>query len=951
MPNTHTHVESAETQTIADDRGPLGLAPELEAGTQVGRYVVIDKVGSGGMGEVVRAYDPKLRREVAIKRLHAGALDDEGEARLLREAQAMAQLSHPNVVSVFDVDRTELGVIMAMEFVDGITMRQWLQTPRPWRDVVRHMIAAARALEAAHAVGLAHRDFKPANVMLSEHGGRGRVAGVKVMDFGLARAGSEASDLDPVRAEGYVSGEHDSLSDPLTRQGVVLGTPPYMAPEQHAGASADARSDQYAFCVSLWEGLWGDRPFRGPLGKLAIAKHEGPPSYPKGSVPRWLYDVAARGMAVSPPDRYPSMTELIAALDRDPDRTRRRVVVVAVSAAALVGLGAFASRLGGEEKCPDPAGELDGVWDEARKAEVDAAIRGSDMPYAEDTAERTLTRIDAYAQEWVEQKQDACEATHVRHEQSADLLDRRTLCLAKGPIALKAVADVLAAADDDVVERASKVVADLPPLSPCSDVEGLKSGVAPPATAELAAQVKAMEERLMAVVAVADSGHYDEAKAAIDEALPEALALDYAPIHARAHRIAGKVASMRGEYKPAVASFTEAFETAIAIRADRLAAHSAISLLLVEGLDMAQYAKGEAWMTTAKALAERVDPGGQIYGKVLNGEGVLRHRQARHEEAIENFTRAIEVFEGLSDGEPMDLGHAHNHMGASLDELRRYKEAEEHFRKALAVAEAEYGPEHPGITASLGNLALNLQFQERFDEALQLQERVLAIRMGALPAGHATIALTHNNMAWTLFEMKKPEEAEGHFAKAVEIFEKAHGPNHARVGMAVEGLAAMKSQLGKLDEAEALHRRSMKIRIAAVGPDHPNVASSHLGLAEVFTRGERLEDALAEVDAALAILENKPDDAIRFLIDTLYQRGVVLLQLKRAKEARAALERCVGLLDADHPTARDGAMKFALANALLEDGERDKAFAMAKEARTHVEDPQKLADIDEFLQR
>ena len=947
MPKTHT--DSAETQTIADARGPLGLAPQLQPGTQVGRYVVIEKVGSGGMGEVVRAYDPKLRREVAIKRLHAGALDDEGEARLLREAQAMAQLSHPNVVSVFDVDRTELGVIMAMEFVDGITMREWLQTPQPWRDVVGHMIAAARALEAAHAAGLAHRDFKPANVMLSEQTGRGRVAGVKVMDFGLARAGNEGADVDPVRVEGFVSGEHDSLSDPLTRQGVVLGTPPYMAPEQHAGASADARSDQYAFCISLWEALWGERPFRGPLGKLAIAKHEGPPPCPKGSVPRWLYDVAARGLAVSPPDRYPSMTELIAALDRDPDRTRRRVATVVVSAAALVGLGALASRLGSEQKCPDPTDELAGIWDEVRKAEVDAAIRGSEMPYADDTAERTLARIDAYAQEWITQKKDACEATHVRHELSADLLDRRTLCLAKGPMALRAVAEVLAAADDDVVERASKVVADLPPLSPCSDVEALKSGVAPPGTAALAAEVERIQAQLVTIVTVADSGHYDDAKAAIDKTLPEALALDYAPIHGRAHQVAGKVASMRGDYKPAAVSFTAAFEIAIAIRADRLAADTAISLLLVEGLDMARYDKGEAWTTTAKALAERVDPGGPTFGKVLNAEGVLRHRQARHEEAIEHFERAIEVFEGESGAEPMELGHAHNHLGASLDELRRYREAEGHFRRALSIAEGEYGPEHPGVTSALGNLALNLQFQERFDEALELQKRVLAVREAALPPTHDSIALTHNNMAWTLFELKQPEEAETHFERAVELFEGAHGPNHARVGMALEGLASMKSRLGKLDEAEALHRRSMKIRIAAVGPDHPNVASSHIGLSDVFIRAERLDEALAEIDAALVILDKRPDDGIRFLIDTLYQQGVVLMRLKRAGEARGALERCVGLLDPDHPTERDGAMKFALANALLEDGERDKAFAMAKEARTHVEDPAKLAEIDEFL--
>jgi tetratricopeptide (TPR) repeat protein len=460
-----------------------------------------------------------------------------------------------------------------------------------------------------------------------------------------------------------------------------------------------------------------------------------------------------------------------------------------------------------------------------------------------------------------------------------------------------------------------------------------------------------MDERLMAIAAGADSGHYDAAKSAIENVLPEALAVDYPLTHARAHDVAGRVASVRGEYDAAVASHTEAFRIALAIGADRLAARAAIALVLTEGLEKAQFDKGEAWTTIAKALAERVDPGGMLYAKILNAEGVLRHRQARHEEAIANFNQAIEIIEGMEQNESMDLGHAHNHLGASLDELRRFGEAEGHFRRALAIAEAEYGPKHPGITASLGNLALNMQFQGRHEEALELQKRVLAIRTAALPSDHASIALTHNNMGWTLFEMQEPEKAARHFEQAIEIFEQTFGPAHARVGMAVEGLASMRSHLGQLDEAEALHERAMKIRIAAVGPDHPNVASSHVGLADVYSRGERFEDALTEVDAALAILEKQPENAIRFLIDALHQRGMILIHLQRVPEARASLERCVSLLDADHPTAKDGVIRFGLANALFEDGDKDKAFEVAKQARALIDDPEQLADIDAFLAR
>jgi serine/threonine protein kinase len=220
-------------------------------GAKVGRFVVLGDLGAGGMGHVVRAFDPQLGREVALKRLHADG--PEASARAIREAQAVASLSHPNVIAVYDFGEHDDAIFIALELVEGKTLREWMSDgPYPWAIVLDRLEAAGRGLAAAHRVGLVHRDFKPSNVLVGDDGR------VRVTDFGLARFIAAPSDA-------MVGDASDSLSSGdvcLTRSGVVLGTPAYMAPEQHAGAS-DPSSDQYAFCVVLFEALYGERPFRG----------------------------------------------------------------------------------------------------------------------------------------------------------------------------------------------------------------------------------------------------------------------------------------------------------------------------------------------------------------------------------------------------------------------------------------------------------------------------------------------------------------------------------------------------------------------------------------------------------------------------------------------------------------------------------------------------------------
>lgn len=319
---------STVASPISPPRKSGSPGPSLRPGTLVGRYTVLGLVGHGGMGQVYAAYDPKLDRRVALKLLHVDQQDGErAQERLLREAQAVARLSHPNVVVVHDVGTLDERVFVAMEFVEGTTVAEWAKAPRTWREILGVFAQAARGLAAAHAAGLVHRDFKPQNVMVSSGGA------VRVMDFGLARyldvgpapvAGSET----PSRASGELN---------LTRPGERLGTPRYMAPEQFKGSAVDARTDQFTFCVALYEALYGAHPFDDDsMASLSLSVSSGDLRAPPKDrdVPGWLRRAVLRGLSTRPEARHASMAALASILENDPGpRWRRRVVT-----AGLVGI-------------------------------------------------------------------------------------------------------------------------------------------------------------------------------------------------------------------------------------------------------------------------------------------------------------------------------------------------------------------------------------------------------------------------------------------------------------------------------------------------------------------------------------------------------------------------------------------------------------------------------------
>ncbi len=440
----------------------------LARGASIGRYVVLGLVGRGGMGEVYAAYDPELDRKVAVKLLRvkpgAGVSLTEGRQRTLREAQAIARLSHPNVVVVYDVGTFEEKVFIAMEFVEGHTAGFWAQSQnRTWQETLKVYLAAGRGLAAAHEKGLVHRDFKPDNVMVSRDGQ------VRVMDFGLARQAEKPASPNGVKVvavgEGVtttqrlpvplaepgapiapldgstlvLSGEASDPRPPdletsnaarfdqrLTRTGAMMGTPAYMAPEQFRGRATDARSDQFAFCIALYEALYGERPFSGNT-LMALTTNvvngrirETPANV---NVPPWIRKILLRGLRVNADERFPSMDEMLDALGKNPAVARRRLLVATSAMLLAVGLG-FGMRQGMADPKPACGGgpeKLAGIWELAppgagetpRQAQLHAAFLKTGKSYAKDVWATTSRALTTYARAWTEMYKETCEAAVV----------------------------------------------------------------------------------------------------------------------------------------------------------------------------------------------------------------------------------------------------------------------------------------------------------------------------------------------------------------------------------------------------------------------------------------------------------------------------------------------------------------------------------------------------------
>jgi tetratricopeptide (TPR) repeat protein/predicted Ser/Thr protein kinase len=898
---------------------------------RIGGFVVLRKLGEGGMGVVYAAYDEELERKVAIKLLRtdfSGEQQSLGQARLLREAQAMAKLSHPNVAQIYAVGEASGAVFIAMEFVSGGNLREWLERAnRGWRAVLAAYLQAGQGLAAAHAAGIVHRDFKPDNVLMGED------QRVRVVDFGLARPGEATAEL----TMSSVSGSATSGSFPgieLTQQGAFIGTPAYMAPEQHRREPADAQSDQFSFCIALYEGLYGRRPFRGAdaveLARNVInGQRQDPPR--DSPVPGWVHAVLVRGLSREPAQRFPDMTALLAALSADPDAARRRrwsiagIVLASGLAAAGGGYAMVELRESEAAVCTGARERLAGVWDEAVAERVRASLTATEVSYADDVAARVQERLGAYADAWVAAHGDACEV-HQRGEQSDALYDLRMTCLGERRTALAALVAVLTAADAAVVERAVQAADRLPLLARCSEGRALLSQSPPPEDPAVAAAVGALEARLARPRAMYEVGQYAPARTEVVEVRGELEALGHAPTLAAALHLEGLLADSLGEYPASEALLLRAVATADAGRDDDLRALALGDLARAIGLRQARFAEGLRHAELARGVVQRLADGrpaaaalairfaeielqqgdftaaepdiaraielqsklhgedSTVFAVAVDAAANLQFLRGRYAEALAEYRRVEAIYRAAYGPNHPLLGKVLNNIGATQFSLFDYAAAEATHTRVLEILRNAHGPKHPSLGTVYSNLGLLALAQAQFPRAIEEFRRSLAIYEGALPADHPSIGDCWTDLGHGYLVAGDYEAAEQAFTRAQAVYLRAFGPGHPRSTQALASVGQAQLRRGRIAEAEQSLQQA--IREFHGPPEDPILASAEAVLGKLRVVQGRLPEASTLLERALAGMEKQPGGVEIEIAGAQFALAGVRLRLAPAEAAR-----------------------------------------------------------------
>jgi tetratricopeptide (TPR) repeat protein len=856
-----TDIGDGEPPTELDRPQPRKPVAMLERGTTVGRYVILDPLGKGGMGVVYRAFDPELDRRVAIKLLHAGSASD---AWLVREAHALARLSHPNVVAVYDVGTAGNRVFIAMELVDGDTLRQWLRERPTWRDAVPVMIAAGHGLAAAHASGLVHRDFKPENVIV------GRDGRVRVMDFGLARLEGEPATAD----DGAPSSPH--LADHLTMPGTVIGTPAYMAPELEPGAAADARSDQFSYGVTLYEALHGARPNDRPR------KHV--------RVPARLHRIAMRAISRDPAARYRSMDEVLTTLADEIAPRRPAMIAVGALAVGAAGIASYvALSHAAPETCVGADAQLAGAWDLAVKLRVRAAFEATRSPSASSAIAAMERALDQYAGDWVAASTESCVATTVRGEQTAEVQSLRQACLDQRLRELRALTGRLATADRDLVDKGAVVVSSLEPVSYCANIAALLAPGAPPV--EPRDKVREVQAALADLRADTAVGHFAQALATSERAVAIANAYRFSAWKAELlmHRGAALLALDRID--DATAVYHEAVWAGLDSHDDHVAGGAAASSAFIA----AQHnAAGEAqvWLDLAKVMVAHTGHDPHLELPVLRAEASVAAARGDMTAALAAQNKVVALEEQVFGRDSPEIWLDHQSIGLSFMKVGIYDKALPHLERALALREPAVGKEHITIGELLDNLGICYSHTGQPDKARAAYERALAIRE-KLDGTGPMFMLTLNNMADGLIRTGNAPAALIHAERAKELavaqLGKASPIYHAVATTHAEALAANR----RLDEARAEYDEILALEAPR---------SVFLG-ATLDSRGQT--ELEAKQWAAAASFERRAIDAIEAangkdateLWRPLAGLGRADIELARIGDARPLIDRAIEIAE------------------------------------------------------
>jgi tetratricopeptide (TPR) repeat protein len=898
----------------------------LSRGHAIGRYIIVDHLGSGGMGAVYAAYDPELDRRVALKLLHADAQhggegDERDEPagvkreRLLGEAQALAQLAHPNVVAIHDVGSTEAGVFIAMELVVGRTLRVWLRehSEHGWTRIAPLFRAAGEGLAAAHRAGIIHRDFKPENVVVGDDGR------VRVVDFGLALA------------------EGATLAEP----GWLLGTPRYMAPEQLTAGTLDARTDQFTFCVTLYEALYGERPFAGATAdelKESIAKGLPPDPPAAKKAPARVRRAIRRGLEIAPSARHASMDALLRELQADAFGTSKKALALASLGgvmAVAAGVMVARARAATDALCSGGEAQARSAWNDAARERMGAAFAASGKPFAGDALRSVTRSLDAYVPRWTAMRREACEATRIRGEQSEELLDLRMACLDGALAHVRQEVEIFTAGGDPVVERAPAAAQQLPSLAACADAARLRGAPPLPGTREGRAQFDAMSGELARGRALSYTGDLRGAEAVADRILTEGRAAGLPRIESAALVLRAKVRTNLGQAPDAEADLWDASLRALREHDDERAVEAWGLLVFVQGSQLAHYVDADHTAQLASAAMVRLGDADALRGALMRNQAAYLIDAGRYDEAVPLIDQALI-----------------------------------HMERAL-------GTEHPNFASTLETLGILQHVRGQQAAALRTQERVLAIRERLGGPSHPLVAITLFNVALAKAGLGRPADALADCARAMQLATAVSGADSSAAVDALQCVAAQQRELGDVAAARATDEDALKRAIRAgregsgdtgyalqglaadallagdgetavaqatraraslreaLGPEHPGVLDTEVLLGRGQALAGHLDEAQVTLAHVLAGVERLKLDAPTRLGEVLRALGDVQLRRGDGARARPPLERALALArearDGDPLNAADA--RASLASALaLPGGDVGRARALAAEA-------------------
>jgi tRNA A-37 threonylcarbamoyl transferase component Bud32 len=866
----------------------------------IGPYRVLARLGSGGMGEVYECEDERLHRKVAVKLVQGSGSAREQE-RLLREAQAMAKLEHPHVVMVFEVGQHRGRTFIAMQCIEGQTLAKWLRVGQPRRAVVERFLAAGRGLAAAHRVGLVHRDFKPDNVLLGDDGS------VKVADFGLALTERQAASA--------------NAKNSATPNDSVAGTHRYMPAEQLLGEAVDARSDQFAFCSALYEGLWGDLPFINTERDNPLA-----PSYSHG-----LWPLVRRGLARNPSERWPSMEALLAELERVPKR-RRRIAWMAVGAVAGLCLGVVAleSR---EDACEAVALDLAGVWDATRRAELEQHLATLEASHVDDSTERVLEDLDVWSASWLAEREQVCRDHEDLVGDRAAIFSRES-CLDDQRYQVVQIVETLVRADSQTLAMGVVMVDELPAPSSCADSSF--SPIVPPPPA-LALRIDWVRSEIARAHRLRRLGQLEQAHELARAADAVARTLDYGPLQAEARAELAKAEDEAGAPERSAAFYDEAIDLAEIHHHDQLSPQLWIERAELSLFDLRDLEQGELSLHRAEVTQERLGPPSlATQARLAFGRARVAELRDGPRAAEAGYREALRLAREIESGDMPVYSNNLARVVESSDEALALR------REAVAFAQVHWGARHPRTARPTFDLGVALVAADLGGE----DELTAAVAIWTETHGqaHRNLGKAHFWLAWVAIQADALDVAEAHARTLADIQAEVLPERDPDRGEPEQLLATIEGLRGNHELALA-HALAARDWFELASPSDPGALSMGRAAVDHLLALGRLDDAANELDRMLEHIGDDPQQEL----ETRVSLAELALRRHRLDEADLQLQ-AIEALDLD---LRERALIYEALRTLVDHrlGRLDPAqIERVQDARAHssLDDEQLVTWFDEL---